>query len=202
MSAGPFPASDPAPVRRRKRQLRRHLRARRASLTADERQSASHRICEAVLASPVWRDARSTALFHSMADEVCTSALLQAAWRRGRPVALPRTPPLGRPLAFHWVTPDTRLVRAAFGALEPPPTAPSADLAALHLVLTPGLGFDARGARLGYGGGYYDRTLAHTGHAVLLAFGCQRVEHVPEEPHDRRVHSVVTENGWRSFGLS
>jgi len=70
-------------------------------------------------------------------------------------------------------------------------------LSTLDLVIVPGLAFDSRRARLGYGGGYYDRTLALTGAAtVMLCFACQEVAEVPEESHDRRVDAVLTELGW------
>jgi 5-formyltetrahydrofolate cyclo-ligase len=79
--------------------------------------------------------------------------------------------------------------------MEPDPCAPIAAMGELDLLVIPGLAFDERGARLGYGGGYYDRTLAGAGPAIMIAFACQQVERVPEEPHDRRVTAVVTEDG-------
>lgn len=179
--------------------MRAERKARRALLTVDEREQASNRACEVLLASPSWSRARTVALFHAMPGEVSTAQLLQAAWSTGRSVVLPVTPPLGQPLAFRRVQPDTPLVRAHYGALEPGPTAVHVAHAAIDLVVTPGLAFDDRGARLGYGGGYYDRTLPLTGPSVLLAFACQQVERVPEEAHDVRMHAVVTESGWMRF---
>jgi 5-formyltetrahydrofolate cyclo-ligase len=63
----------------------------------------------------------------------------------------------------------------------------------------PLLGFDARGHRLGWGKGFYDRYLAGPGagaFAVGVAFACQRVDVVPVEEHDRALAAVVTERGW------
>jgi 5-formyltetrahydrofolate cyclo-ligase len=72
------------------------------------------------------------------------------------------------------------------------------------LVILPLLAFDADGYRLGWGGGYYDRTLRELRArrrivAVGLAFEGQEVEHVPREAHDQRLDAVVTEMGWREF---
>ncbi|MCB9765210.1 MAG: 5-formyltetrahydrofolate cyclo-ligase [Alphaproteobacteria bacterium] len=179
-----------------KRRLRAELKARRATLAPGDRARASNQACAALMASALWRQAERVALFHAMPDEVSTRSLLESAWRDGRRVALPVTPPLGSPLVFRWVEPTTPLKRARYGALEPEPSAARARLDALQLVVVPGLGFDERGARLGAGGGYYDRTLSRTGPGVMLAFSCQRLDRVPEEAHDRRVVAVATELGW------
>lgn len=87
----------------------------------------------------------------------------------------------------------------AHGVLEPAGTDPAPPAS---LVLVPGLAFDARGYRLGRGGGYYDRFLESLGHPrpVLcgVCFACQLVPEVPREAHDARVDYVVTETGLRS----
>ncbi|MCB9743903.1 MAG: 5-formyltetrahydrofolate cyclo-ligase [Alphaproteobacteria bacterium] len=183
-------------IRAEKHSLRAELRARRARLTLAERKQASRRACARLMASPIWENALRVGLFLSMHDEVSTQLLLESAWRTGRRVATPVTPPLGSPLAFRWVQRGTLLRRARFGALEPGPDAEVAPLDDLELLVVPGLGFDARGARLGAGGAYYDRTLPQTGPAVMLAFSLQQLDRVPEEPHDVRVQAVVTERGW------
>ena len=70
------------------------------------------------------------------------------------------------------------------------------------VVVMPLLGFDARGTRLGYGGGYYDRTLAgmhKRPRLVGFAFSGQELPEVPREPHDRPLDMIVTELGLRQF---
>ena len=69
------------------------------------------------------------------------------------------------------------------------------------LVLVPLLSFDAHGYRLGYGGGYYDRSLAllKNSHAVGIAYAGQEVEHLPREDHDHPLDAVLTEDGLRRF---
>ena len=74
------------------------------------------------------------------------------------------------------------------------------------LMLVPLAAFDARGHRIGYGGGYYDRAIERlqaNGHAprlVGVAFDCQQVEMVPDEPHDIILPEILTESGLRRFG--
>lgn len=100
----------------------------------------------------------------------------------------------GRPLVFHQWTPDTPMTDGPFGAQVPANGA----LVVPDVVILPLLSFDRRGYRLGYGGGFYDRTLEKLnakGHvlAVGFAYADQEVETVPIEPTDQRMDAVVTE---------
>ncbi len=104
------------------------------------------------------------------------------------------------PLDFRLWTEDGTLVPAGFGTLAPPPDAPAA---VPDLVLLPLLGFDDSGTRLGYGGGFYDRTLAALPvrpRLVGLAFAAQHLAAIPRDQHDIPLDAVVTEDGVRMFG--
>jgi 5-formyltetrahydrofolate cyclo-ligase len=83
------------------------------------------------------------------------------------------------------------------GAREPitPSDAGTVETHHFDVILVPGLAFDRNGARLGQGGGWYDRVLADAPHvaAIGICFDCQMVPHIPSESHDRRVALVVTE---------
>ena len=74
------------------------------------------------------------------------------------------------------------------------------------VMLVPLAAFDARGHRIGYGAGHYDRAIARlhaAGHAprlIGIAFDCQEVERVPDEPHDVVIPEILTESGLRRFG--
>ncbi|HEY4191825.1 MAG TPA: 5-formyltetrahydrofolate cyclo-ligase, partial [Mesorhizobium sp.] len=75
-----------------------------------------------------------------------------------------------------------------------------------QIMLVPLAAFDARGHRIGYGGGYYDRAIERLAKAgkrprlIGIAFDCQQVEKVPEEPHDAVLAEILTESGLRRFG--
>lgn len=130
-----------------------------------------------------------------MRSELDPRPLMRRLEALGASLALPRTPRRGQPLTFHRWDSETRLVTSRFGVTEPSEETP---LVTPDLVLVPLLAFDRTGARLGYGGGYYDVTLAALrsagpAFALGLAFAAQELESVPNEPHDVRLDAVLTE---------
>jgi 5-formyltetrahydrofolate cyclo-ligase len=124
--------------------------------------------------------------------EIDIRPLLSELHRRGHVVGLPVTPPRGRPLGFQRWTPGVVMVPGRFGTMYP-----DAEAVVPDLLLVPLLAFDRHGRRLGYGGGYYDRTLAAlpAAQAIGCAYAAQEIEHVPVEPHDTRLHAIATERG-------
>lgn len=129
--------------------------------------------------------------FWPLAGELDMRPLWHALHRAGHCVVLPETPGKGMALIFRVWTPESVMIPERFGTLRPEgvPAAPD-------LVFAPLLAFDAQGGRLGYGGGFYDRTLAALGvPAVGLGFARQRVAAVPAGRFDRALDAVVTEDG-------
>lgn len=113
----------------------------------------------------------------------------------GCALALPVIVGKDLPLEFRLWLPADVLIPGPMGILQPGPAAPVIRPA---LVLAPLLAFDRQGWRLGYGGGYYDRTLAALGAnppviAVGIAFAAQEVDHVPHDSHDQPLDYVATE---------
>ncbi len=136
-----------------------------------------------------------------MGDEADPRALMRALAAKGHPLALPRIAKRHAPLEFRrWKLGD-ELITASFGMSEPQT---SAELIAPSVLLVPLLAFDAAGHRLGYGGGYYDRTLealraAGKVLAVGVAYGGQEVAEVPTHEHDQKMDAIVTEKGVQFF---
>ena len=90
------------------------------------------------------------------------------------------------------------LHRGQMNVWEPQPHCPLIDNAALDIILVPGLAFTRDGRRLGRGGGYYDRLLAHPqcrAERIAVAFDVQIVEHITVEIHDQHIHQIITESG-------
>ena len=116
-----------------------------------------------------------------------------------QPVCLPVVLGDDLPLELRLWEQGTPLYEAGFGTLAPSELAPQVEP---DVILMPLLGFDSRGTRLGYGGGYYDRTLEKLRkkpRLIGLAFAAQELEIVPREAHDVPLDMVITEQGVRSF---
>lgn len=117
------------------------------------------------------------------------------------PVGVPVIDGPGLPLRFRTWTPDVPLVPGPFGALVPET---GADLLP-RVLIVPLLAWDRQGFRLGYGGGFYDRTLAGLRvagpvMAVGLAYAGQEAPQVPHDRHDQRLEALVSEDGVLRFG--
>jgi 5-formyltetrahydrofolate cyclo-ligase len=130
--------------------------------------------------------------FWPIGEEVDIRPLLLALSARGHEIVLPVTPPRGHPLGFRLWQPEDSMETERFGTLRPtgPERVPD-------FLLVPLLAFDRRGHRLGYGAGYYDRTLAALPAAGRLgcAYAAQEMDVVPAGPHDVRLPAVATERG-------
>ena len=177
-----------------KRRLRAEARTRRAAAAAAA-PDAADAVRERLLSAVVLPPAAAVSAYWPMGSELDPRPLMQALDGRGHGLALPVVAGAGRPLVFRAWTPGDPLRPAAFNTREPGPD--KAEVTP-RVVLVPLLAFDRAGYRLGYGGGFYDRTLAGlraagTALAVGLAFAGQEVESVPRDVNDRRLDWIVTE---------
>ena len=177
-----------------KRELRRECLARRAA-AASEAPDAGKGLADIFLDALVLPAQSVVAGYWPIRDEIDPRPLMRRLHASGHACALCVLGEHAAPLAFRAWEPGTTLEPGGFGTLAPP--ADSAELAP-DIVLTPLLAFDEQGHRLGYGGGYYDRTLARLRAdgrvlAVGAAFEVQRVESVPHTAGDGRLDWVITE---------
>ena len=128
--------------------------------------------------------------FWPLAEEIDIRPLLLALHERGHAIVLPVTPKRDLPLRFRLWRPGEAMIAEGFGTLRPTGAERTPDF-----LLVPLLAFDRRGGRLGYGAGYYDRTLAGLGPCFALGCACaaQEVDAVPMGPHDRFLDAIATE---------
>jgi len=187
-----------------KEALRRTMRRARAELDPTWAAAASGRIQERLAGWGRFRAARRVLFYMARADEVQTDWLIQWAYRAGIQVVVPRVEPNSRDLALYRIEDVRRDVQAGFqGILEPRvPEEKRVAPGAIDLVLVPGLAFDDRGFRLGFGGGYYDRLLAQAPGvmAVGVGFRFQVVTRIPRRQWDQAVGYLVTEEWLKSCG--
>ena len=138
--------------------------------------------------------------------EIDTRPLLAALHAQGHSLALPCTPRKGKPLIFREWSPIDHLKAGPYGTREPYPVKSEVFPT---LVLVPLLGFTNLGERLGYGGGYYDRTLAalRSYHqkdgteifACGVAFAAQEAAYIPVDEHDMLLDGILTERYFKAF---
>ena len=152
----------------------------------------SARICERIIALKEYLKAKRVLCYAAMPEEVQTQGILWAIRRSGRELYVPVTRRDGSMDAVR-VTEDTRFNPDGFG-IDTPESGEVLSPEELDLVLVPGIAFDRRGNRLGFGKGYFDRFLARCRcPAVGLAYEMQLVEAIEALPHDVPMDKLVTE---------
>jgi 5-formyltetrahydrofolate cyclo-ligase len=194
---------EPQSIASRKQALRSTLRAQRATLApppgSADATALSQAVADHVDAELRTAGARSVALYAAHREELDPRPIAERARARGCAVSYPRvalrTPPT---LSFHLCS-ETELAPGYAGLPEPGAAAPSSP--ALDAIVVPGLGFDRRGARLGYGKGFYDAALREQPAALRIAVGYdfQLVPTIPSGEQDEPVDLVITPSGrWRT----
>jgi len=138
--------------------------------------------------------------YYPFRSEIDPRPLMRRLAMAGRRLALPVTPAKGatEPLSFRLWSPDRPCAPGRYAIPEPEP---GAEVVQPDLVLVPLLAFDRRGHRLGYGAGWFDRTLdalraLKPVTAIGLAWAAQEVERVPTDPWDQPLDGIVTEREW------
>ena len=177
-----------------KNELRKLLKERRATVSADERKQLDRAIVENVLASDAYQSADTLLLFAPLAGEVNLLPLVRAARKDGKQVAFPRCDTEKSSMDFFILLPEHRLAPGAYGIPEPPMEAPLCVPTERTLCLCPALSLDPTGNRLGYGKGYYDRFLAKfPGICASVVYTKMMVKSLPAEEHDLPMKLIFTE---------
>lgn len=175
-----------------KRSLRAATLARRRELTRQQVASQSLALQQRFFELPEFQAAKVLALYAPIHHEVETDAVATAALASGKTLLYPAV--VGDDLEFRRVCALDRLVPGRFGILEP--QGDPVDPAGADLIVVPGVAFDLCGRRIGYGKGYYDRSLhrlERSGRLAAFCYDFQLVEEIAGEPHDVTMDLIVTE---------
>jgi len=182
----------------KKKRLRAHFKALRAGITPEQKARWDAGIIANLLTLPVYREASTLLAYMPAPGEIDTRPLLEHAWNSGKRVALPHClPDVRGVMEFYIVGADTPLTPGIHRSLEPDPRSQQKliDFTGC-LCLVPGYAFDARGFRLGYGGGYYDRFLSGPysgGQTVGACYQICSLEKLPRGRYDHPCGYLVTE---------
>lgn len=195
-----------------KKELRALQASLRDSISAHDREQWSERACRHASDLLVSCQARSMLVYVPFRSELDTRPLIAWAWEHGIDVMVPRSLRENRMMELYLLRSWDELIQGAYGIPEPDPErAEKCPVdAALDVIWVPGLAFDLKGGRLGYGGGYFDRLRdrvlsgAATGIKpplwIGLCYETQVIDFVPMECHDLRLNGLITESGYIKTG--
>lgn len=179
--------------------IREAMTQKRVDLSSVEIGLKSLEIGETIPALKTFQEAQDVLFFKSMPEEVQTDKMMEHALSIGKRIYLPVVDNQFKTLKITCVE-DMKVEygQGMFGILEPIESCRQyVDPDKLDCVITPGLAFDLKGGRLGFGGGYFDKLfdcLSFKTVRIGIAFDFQLIQKLPLDFHDQKVHWVVTEN--------
>ncbi len=177
------------------------MRQRRRSLTSGQQRSAAQQLLRRLARQPLFVRSRHIAFYIANDGEIDPRPLLERALAMGKHCYLPVLARDNTRLEFFRYTPGTSMQRNRYGIAEPSRRGGQRlNTRQLDLVLLPLVAFDARGGRLGMGGGYYDRSfafkqqsLAHSPYLLGLAHHCQQVDQLTLASWDIPLHAIASD---------
>jgi 5-formyltetrahydrofolate cyclo-ligase len=179
-----------------KAQLRRKLQNCVLAMAPKERSEKSRKACQNLISIPEFQNASTLMMFLSLPHEVDTSEAILCAWQLGKTVAVPKISWQQRHMIPVQISSlETGLSTAASGLRSPTAGVPI-PFDQIDLVVTPALGFDREGNRLGRGGSFYDRFFANEELKAVrcgFAFSEQVIDSVPMSESDEPVDMLVTD---------
>ncbi|MDO5785632.1 MAG: 5-formyltetrahydrofolate cyclo-ligase [Eubacteriales bacterium] len=174
-------------------QLRNVLLAQRSAIPPEQRATINAAICRRVLGSEVYRIAGTLFIYWSTEDEIDTHTIVSDALRQGKRVCIPKCLP-GHCMEPRQILSEQDLTEETFGIAEPGVHCTPVPPSEIDLCIIPALACDRTGARLGYGGGFYDRFLPQTAAYRMVLCTHERIlPQLPVQPLDVRCACIITE---------
>lgn len=180
-----------------KSQLRKDTLEQLKQMPETERQAMITKLTDQLIESNSWKQATTIGVTISQGLEWDTKPIIETAWGQGKTVCVPKCQPKEKGLVFYQFHTYEQLETVYYRLLEPKPEeSKRLEKYQIDLLIVPGLLFDRKGFRIGFGGGYYDRFLHDFPNETLsLTSEQQLVEHLPAESFDIPVNHIITENG-------
>lgn len=170
------------------------MRTKRREMTADEVLKKSARIQKQLFSFDKYVNAKTVMLYVSAFNEPSTIEIIKDAIEYGKRVVLPVSDTAAETIVLSYLDSLDDLAKGAYGISEPKVIKP-ADLADIDFILVPGLAFDRRGNRMGFGKGYYDKLLCKTGaEKTALCYEFQLFDEIPVGEHDVPMNTIITED--------
>jgi 5-formyltetrahydrofolate cyclo-ligase len=174
-----------------KADIRRTVLLERGKLTKKELRLKSEAVCNRLKQSDEYKNSTILYIYMDFKNEVITRSIIEDAHKTGKKVAIPKI--IGDEMYFYYIKSVSNLQKGYFGILEPETTMPAMDQDGIMIV--PGVAFDEKGYRIGYGKGYYDRFLQKHKRfkKIAFAFELQIVEEIPYDGYDVPMDLIITE---------
>lgn len=170
-------------------EMRQKIREKRKNVEGKAQKDAA--ILKGLEASAQFKGAKRVLVYWGIAEEVNTGVLAEK-YLKEKEIILPRVEE--KRLALHHLSSIEHLRRGKFDILEPHTDLPEVEASTVELAIVPGVAFDEKGHRLGFGGSFYDRLIKELNcPKIALAYECQIVKDVPREDHDQKVDMIITE---------
>jgi len=183
-----------------KKTIRETMLNKRGQLSNDEIIVKSNSIAKHLYNTTYYNNSNFIMTYINFRKEVITKGIIQNSLKKGKDIGVPITVPKSRKLIVSQLKDFEKELKLGFYNILTPKKEYIREVepSSIDLVLVPGAGFDKRGYRIGYGGGYYDTfftTLNKDAIKIGLAFQMQIMDKVPNEDHDIPVNFIITENG-------
>ena len=196
---------DKTEIKAAKSELRKRIIGERSSLTEESVREMSEAICRNMTSLPEYDRAEVILGYYSTRKEPVLDMLFEAAIGAGKKVYLPKVM-TKETMEFFRYESEADVAPGSYGIMEPVTEEmydPAESDGENILMIMPGVAFDEKGNRIGYGGGYYDRYLERLGSpkvtvevkTVMAAYNMQKVSHIPTEATDMRPDKIITEVG-------
>ena len=184
----------PIDIRGYKQDLRARSKERRRNMKSEEKQLLDKAVADNVRRLKEYRPAKTILIYMSTPIEVDTIGIIKNAWADGKRVAVPRCIPNTRDMEFHYIDNLDCLSVGTFSVLEPNPSLPTVTDFSGCLMIVPGMHFDMKGYRIGYGKGYYDRYMVRfTGISAGICYSGELKPFLYHGRYDRHVDIIVTD---------
>ncbi len=184
----------PLDIRKYKQSIRENSKQRRSTMDPELKKSLDRKIAKNVRQLREYPSAKTLLVYVSTPIEVDTKTIIENAWADGKKVAVPRCIPDTRNMEFHYISSFEELSPGSFSVLEPSEHLPIVTDFSDCLMIVPGMQFDMKGYRLGYGKGYYDRYMARfSGKSAGICYSDELKLYMHHGRYDRTVDMIVTD---------
>lgn len=180
-----------------KDKIRESFLLKRNNISKEDLEEKSRKIQKRLFNLPEFVNSKKILFYIDIGSEVKTKKIIKEAMKKGKNIVLPITDLKEKKLILSEINDlDKGLERGAFGIPEPK-SIKEVNIKDIDLVIVPGIAFDKKGNRVGYGHGYYDKLINSTNKKLIciaLAFESQIVSNIPKEQHDSSLSKIITEN--------